>query len=246
MDRAALETMLQEGLSLAEIGRRVGRHESTVGYWVEKHGLRAAGRERHAAKGGLVRSRLEALVDEGLTIAEIAARLGRSRSTIRHWLKRHGLQTHSRRGRRRSPESRAARDAGLSVITMCCPKHAETAYVLDGRGYYRCRRCRVEAVSRRRRKMKETLVAEAGGVCLICGYAGNMRALHFHHVEPSEKRIEINAKGVALSLETLRAEARKCLLLCSNCHAEVEDGAISLPAVTLERSSRSEHPDDPG
>ena len=95
--------------------------------------------------------------------------------------------------------------------------------------------------------MKETLVAEAGGVCVLCGYAANMRALHFHHVEPRDKRIEINAKGIALSLQTLRAEARKCVLLCSNCHAEVEDGAVSLPAITLEeRSSRSDHPDDPG
>jgi hypothetical protein len=39
----------------------------------------------------------------------------------------------------------------------------------------------------------------------------------------------LNAKGVALSLDTLRAEARKCVLLCANCHAEVEDGVVSLP-----------------
>jgi hypothetical protein len=55
-----------------------------------------------------------------------------------------------------------------------------------------------------------------------------MRALHFHHVRPHEKRIELNARGVALSLETLRAEARKRLLLCSNCHAEVEAGVATL------------------
>jgi transposase len=246
MDRTALETMLGEGLSLAEIGRRVGRHESTVAYWVDRLGLEATNAERHAARGGLTRLALEPLVDEGLTIAEIATRLGRSKSTVRYWLQRHGLKTRSRRGRRRSPEVRAAREAGQSVITMRCPRHDETVYVLDGRGYYRCRRCRAEAVSRRRRKMKETLVAEAGGVCVLCGYAANMRALHFHHIEPADKRIEINAKGVALSLQRLRSEARKCVLLCSNCHAEVEDGAVSLPAVTLEASSRSAHPDDPG
>jgi hypothetical protein len=56
-----------------------------------------------------------------------------------------------------------------------------------------------------------------------------MRALHFHHLDPAEKRIEINAKGVAVSLEKLRVEARKCVLLCSNCHAEVEDGMVSVP-----------------
>jgi hypothetical protein len=57
-----------------------------------------------------------------------------------------------------------------------------------------------------------------------------MRALHFHHVDPAKKRIELNAKGIALALDTLRTEAAKCVLLCSNCHAEVEGGMSLLPA----------------
>jgi hypothetical protein len=62
-----------------------------------------------------------------------------------------------------------------------------------------------------------------------------MRALHFHHLDPSVKRLAINAKGVAVALEKLRAEARKCVLLCSNCHAEVEDGIVSVPAQATAR-----------
>ena len=38
-----------------------------------------------------------------------------------------------------------------------------------------------------------------------------------------------HAKGVVLALDTLRAEARKCVLLCSNCHAEVEERGIRAP-----------------
>lgn len=72
MDRAELQALLAEGLSLAEIGRRHGLHESTVGYWVKKHGLKAAQQEKHAARGGLQREYLETLVEEGKTIAEIA------------------------------------------------------------------------------------------------------------------------------------------------------------------------------
>jgi hypothetical protein len=53
MERATLEQMLADGLSLAEIGRHFGRHESTIAYWAEKHGLRAANRDKYAAKGGL-------------------------------------------------------------------------------------------------------------------------------------------------------------------------------------------------
>jgi hypothetical protein len=83
--------------------------------------------------------------------------------------------------------------------------------------------------------VKAILVREAGGSCCICGYRRNMRALHFHHLDPSEKRIEINAKGVALSLEKLRVEVQKCVLLCSNCHAEVEDGMTWIPVSLLNR-----------
>ncbi len=226
MERHLLEAMLAEGLSLAAIGRRVGRHESTVAYWLERYGLRAVAAEKHAARGGLGREELESLVAMGLSIAQIACEVERSKATVRHWLRRYGLKTWSPSGSRRSAESRAARESGLQATQMMCAKHGESDFVLDGRGYYRCRKCRAEAVSRRRRKMKRILVEEAGGACARCGYSSNMRALHFHHVNPAEKHIELNAKGVALALDTLRAEARKCVLLCSNCHAEVEDGSV--------------------
>lgn len=78
-------------------------------------------------------------------------------------------------------------------------------------------------------KMKELPVAEAGGCCRRCGYNATMGALHVHHLDPAQKRFELNAKGVAPALDTLRAEARKCVLLCSNCHAEVEERARSGP-----------------
>jgi transposase len=73
MDRAALETMLGEGLSLAVIGRRVGRHESTVAYWVAKYGQR--------------------LIATGLSISQIAESLDRKPGTVRHWLREYGLRT---------------------------------------------------------------------------------------------------------------------------------------------------------
>jgi hypothetical protein len=228
MDRGELETRLERGLSLAAIGREHGVHEATVGYWVKKHGLEAVHKYRSAARGGLPRDKLATLVERGLSIGQIAAEVRRSKATVRYWLRRYGLKTWSPSGSRRSVESRAAAEAGLRQAPLTCATHGETQFVVDGRGYYRCRKCRAEAVSRRRRKVKEILVHEAGGACRICGYAQSMRALHFHHVDPSQRQLEINARGQALSLETLRAEARKCVLLCSNCHAEVEDGCAKV------------------
>jgi transposase-like protein len=49
MDRDALALLLSQGLSLAEIGRRFGRNESTIGYWVQKHGLKAVHVQKHGA-----------------------------------------------------------------------------------------------------------------------------------------------------------------------------------------------------
>jgi hypothetical protein len=223
MDRALLEEMLAEGLSLAAMGRRLGVHESTVAGQLWVHGLQAVNAEKHAARGGLTREQLEPLVEAGMSIAQIAAEVDRSKATVRHWLRRHGLKTWSPSGSRRKAESHAALGAGLREARMRCARHGDTEFVIDGGGYYRCRKCRAEAVSRRRRKMKAILVQEAGGACSACGYSESPRALHFHHLDPSEKSFELNAKGVALALDTLRVEARKCVLLCSNCHAEVEE-----------------------
>jgi transposase len=210
VDSAPLEQLLGQGLSLAEIGRRLGLHESTVGYWVRRHGLEAVNGGRCAGRGGLPREQLEALVRAGMSIAQIAQAVERSKATVRHWLTRHGLKTRAAAGRRPSPEVRFARESGAEIARMWCPDHGEALFCRDNRGYYRCKRCRSEAVVRMRRKMKQTLVEEAGGACSVCGYRRNVRALHFHHLEPSLKRHEINARGAAMALEKLRAEVRKC------------------------------------
>ena len=238
MDRVPLKALLAAGLSLAEIGRRDGLHEATVAFWVGKHGLRAANRERHAAKGGLARAELEPLVQAGMSIAAIAQSVGRSKPTVRYWLKRFGLRTGGGAGQ---SEKARAKAAGYASIRLSCPRHGEADFCLDARGYYRCRQCRSAAVARRRRKVKAILVSEAGSACCICGYRRSMRALHFHHVDPSLKRIQLNAKGVALALEKLRLEAQKCVLLCSNCHAEVEDGLLKVPFEALQGRLPEQH-----
>ncbi len=197
MDRVSLERLLARGLSLQAIGRRLGRHESTVAHWVEKYGLEAANRERHLPRGALRKEDLEQLVQSGASIAEIAEAVDRSKATVRHWLTRFGLKTSNGPGRRPTREARAAKDGGLALMTAECPRHGETEFCLDGRGRYRCKRCRSAAVTRRRRKMKAILVQEAGGACRICGYQSNMRALHFHHLEPAYKRLVLYAKGLS-------------------------------------------------
>lgn len=230
MNKQSLELLLEQGTSIERIARRFGKDPATVSYWVRKHGLRSPYADKHAARGGIERERLEALVEAGMTIAQIAAEVDRSKATVRYWLRRFGMKTKNGVGTRNPGVARAARDAGLLATVMRCGRHGETEFVLEGRGRYRCKRCRVEAVTRRRRKVKAILVAEAGGCCCICGYDRHIEALHFHHVDPEQKLHEVSRYGVTLSLDSARLEAAKCVLLCSNCHAEVEGGHIGLPA----------------
>jgi hypothetical protein len=75
------------------------------------------------------------------------------------------------------------------------------------------------------------IVEEAGGACVICGYDRFPGALQFHHLDPATKSFALGLRGVTRSLERVRAEARKCVLLCANCHAEVEGGVAELPDI---------------
>jgi hypothetical protein len=84
-------------------------------------------------------------------------------------------------------------------------------------------------VAQRRRAIKRKLVEEAGGRCLICGYDRCQAVLEFHHLDPSLKEFDLGRIGVTRSLERSRAEASKCVLLCANCHREVEAGIAVLP-----------------
>jgi transposase len=236
MDRNALQLLLAQGVSVEQIGRRFGRHPSTVSYWMRKYGLEAPNRAKHAGKGGLERDELVELVGRGMTIREIAGALDRSTATVRHWLRRYGLSTVATERARDARVGRAHRESSLIRV---CARHGRTPFVMEGRGYYRCKLCRSAQVIQHRRRLKELLVAEAGGACALCGYDRHLGALQFHHLDPRSKRLHISQNGITLSLETIRQEVGKCVLLCSNCHAEVEGGIVSVPDTVSEEQISS-------
>jgi transposase len=210
-----------QGLSLAEIGRRFDLHESTVGYWVEKYGLQAVNRDKHAARGGLGRRDLEEFVNRGWSTRQIAEAVNRSQTTVRHWLREYGLKTNA-------AKRHYVRTGGEKRMTLKCPHHGMTAFQRRSGGGYRCLKCRSEAVTRRRRRVKQVLVEDAGGACQACGYDRCVGALHFHHLDAAGKKFGLSHRGVARSLAEARSEAKKCILLCSNCHVEVEAGLRQL------------------
>ena len=226
--------MLERRLTIAEMASTLGVHASTVSHWLKQHDLRPENRARYAPKGGLPEAALREAVGQGRTLASIAEEFAVSISSVRYWLGKHGIERGAVSGPR-SPLAAEGRARGLPTIRMVCREHGTTEFVLENRGYYRCKRCRAAAVIKRRRRVKTILVEEAGGACALCGYDRFSGALHFHHVEPREKSFALSRGGITRAIDELRAEARKCILLCSNCHAEVEGGVVAVPAPTLWR-----------
>jgi DNA-binding CsgD family transcriptional regulator len=217
VDREWLKQRFEAGASQEEIGRELGLHGTTIAYWARKHGLSPAATERYSPRGAPDRAVLAALAANGATLREMAVAIDRSIATVRYWLARWGIER-TRRSARVDPASAPRK------IERTCARHGETTFHLEGRGYYRCSRCRQEHVSARRRRVKALLVAEAGGKCAACGYDACQAALEFHHRDPALKEFALSAEGVTRGIERARAEARKCVLLCANCHAEVGCG----------------------
>jgi hypothetical protein len=128
-------------------------------------------------------------------------------------------------------ESKRARSGGTKPVDVrVCRRHGMAEFALYGRQRprWRCKRCIGEAVARRKRRVRRTLIDAAGSRCAICGYDRCVPNLHFHHVDPARKRLELGShRGV--SLARFMDELERCVLLCANCHGEVEAGLVPSP-----------------
>ena len=118
----------------------------------------------------------------------------------------------------------------LLMFKRHCKHHGRTNHVIDNSGRTRCLRCRSAAVSKTRRKTKAKLVEEAGGCCCICRYRRCLQALQFHHLNPKRKRFTISCSNT-YGIERKRKEVKKCILVCANCHAELEAGVTTYCSV---------------
>lgn len=70
----------------------------------------------------------------------------------------------------------------------------------------------------RGKQVNEQLKLERGGRCDTCGYNKDLRALTWHHKDPQNKKYAMSTLIRSCSTNKLREEAKKCILLCANCH----------------------------
>ncbi len=98
----------------------------------------------------------------------------------------------------------------------------------DTRTYADRREYNIQAVARRRRKLKAMAIEYLGGRCQVCGYNRYQGALDLHHIDREKKSFNFSHEGYTRSWARIQAELDKCALVCANCHREVEAGIIEL------------------
>ena len=87
-----------------------------------------------------------------------------------------------------------------------------------------------EAVTRWRKNTKRKIIHALGGKCCICSYDRCEDALDFHHVVPEDKDFHWGTiNGNIRGWDTIAAEMKKCICLCSNCHREVHARLVEIP-----------------
>ena len=83
-------------------------------------------------------------------------------------------------------------------------------------------------LKRKRVDRKLRLIEMRGGGCERCGYNRCMEALEFHHSNPSDKCFGINGSTLAsYKWERILEEFEKCIMLCANCHREINYGFVA-------------------
>src|SRR3989344_2442374 len=126
--------------------------------------------------------------------------------------------------------------SGADLNTLCytehmiryCKKHGNVSHFPRRDSTFRCGKCASQWVISSRIRKKKKLVELFGGKCALCGYKKYVGALDFHHRNPKKKSFALSVKGLCYSWDTILGEAKKCVLLCKNCHSEVENGMIKL------------------
>ena len=101
--------------------------------------------------------------------------------------------------------------------TKYCSRKCKNTYINQSLQSY-------EAQQKRGRDRKLEIINIKGGKCERCGYKKNYAALEFHHKKPSQKKFQLDLRSLSnRKWELIEEEIQKCILLCSNCHAEIHN-----------------------
>jgi len=159
----------------------------------------------------MLKEELQIMVTDGSSIAEMSNITGKSKTTIRYWLKKFDLKTQN-----------SIHNKKIKYECLTCGEADEDKMMSKGNGrksFSLCKSCHNTKTVERGRQKKVDLVNYMGGKCVDCGYCKNYAAFDFHHLDETQK--DPDFKNLRYwSVERAKEELKNCVLLCSNCHRE--------------------------
>ena len=176
---------------------------------------------------------LEKDILDNLSTRGIAEKNGVSQGTVKHWLKKYNLKTNFLIGSKKEyGDFKYCPKCETNIpIDDFYNKSTKESKKINGFGY--CKTCINKSTVERQRQLKQKCIDYKGGKCLVCGYDKYPGALEFHHINPKEKDYAIS-RFKNRKFESIQSELDKCVLLCSNCHKEVEGRLIKVGLSGLE------------
>ena len=79
-----------------------------------------------------------------------------------------------------------------------------------------------------RKRIKIALVEGFQHQCTCCGLIDEPQLYDFHHLNPQEKTFGIASASTTRSRQAYADEAKKCIMVCANCHRRIENNLIDL------------------
>ena len=162
---------------------------------------------------------LKSLIEQHLSTYEIAEKLEKSQSSVRHWLKKYELKTHGKAG------------VKTGYYTHCKICNKETvkgkmycSEICKSKNYYKNNTEKFIKVDKDLRETFKLLALDyCGNKCKMCGYNKNYTALAFHHLDPEGKDFTVGGTKAKTLRQSHKDELDKCVTVCHNCHAILHD-----------------------
>ena len=82
-----------------------------------------------------------------------------------------------------------------------------------------------------RRRLKIALVKSFGNKCQVCGISYPQSVYDFHHLNPAEKEFGVGAQATTHSKADTAREAKKCIMVCANCHRLIEHEDLDINGI---------------
>ena len=154
---------------------------------------------------------MEEFISKGLSTRKIGKIVGKSSTTIRYWIEKHGLEI----------------KASIKVRQYKCSCGETDPSKFYGIKKCVCATCHNKHVRARGIQKREYALNKLGNECINCGFKTYSCSLDIHHLDPSIKDEKFHGMR-GWSLSRIDNEIKNCVILCRNCHSAYHSGYITI------------------